>query len=77
MEAKMVDVTLHLGEDTVHEQREDLRDRLLQARGIMAADYHDEKPHLMVVEYNPDVISSGEILAIAKQGGLHAELIGL
>lgn len=77
MEAKMVDVTLHLDEDTGHEQREGLRDRLLQVGGVMAADYRDEKPHLMVVEYNPDVISSGEILAIAKEGGLHAELIGL
>ncbi len=77
METNMVDVTLHLDEDTSHDQREGLRDKLLEMRGVMAAVSHDEKPHLLVVEYDPDVVNSSEILATVKESGLHAELIGL
>jgi hypothetical protein len=45
--------------------------------GVMAAAYHDEKPHLIMIEYNPDVINSIEFVDAAKKQCLHAELIGL
>lgn len=77
MEKKMVDVTIHLDEDTSHANREDLRDALLAMGGVMAVDVHDEKPHLMMVEYDPDTISSEKLLGKVKDRGLHAELIGL
>jgi hypothetical protein len=77
METQMVDVTLHLDEETSHEDREKLRDALLNMNGVMAASYHDEKPHLVIIEYNPDIIKSDEFVKAAKANGLHAELIGL
>lgn len=77
METKMTDVTIHIDEDTTHEQRESLRNNLLIMKGIMAADYHDEKPHLMIVEYDPDTINSTEFVNIASKNGLHAQLVGL
>ncbi|MBD3609694.1 MAG: ATP-binding protein [Gammaproteobacteria bacterium] len=77
MSTQIVDVTLHIDEETSHEQRESLRDKLLQCNGVAAAAYHDEKPHLMVVEYNPESANSSDFLDIAKGLGLHAELIGL
>lgn len=77
MEIKMVDVTVHIDEETDHETRELMKDQLRGMEGVMAAITHDERPHLMVVEYDPDRINSAQILAQVKDAGVHAELIGL
>lgn len=68
-------VTLHIDEDTTHEERESFRDTLLGMKGVMAAAYHDEKPHLMVIVYDAGQIKSIEFVNAAKHAGLHAELI--
>ena len=39
--------------------------------------YHDEKPHLMIVEYDPVKNSSANLLKAIQTQGVHAELIGL
>jgi len=72
----MVDVTLHIDEDTTHDQREEFRDTLLALDGVMAAACHDEKPHLMLIEYDPETINSIEFVNAAKKSGFHAELAG-
>jgi hypothetical protein len=77
MNTKMVDILLHIGETTTHKDREALRDRMLAQQGVMAADYHDDKPHLMVIEYDPDVIDSVKFVDVAKQAGVHVSLVGL
>lgn len=77
MERKIVDIMLHIDENTSHNDRENLRDKLFKLDGVMAAAYHDEKPHLLVIEYDPDTIKSAEFINIAKDSGLHAELVGL
>ena len=58
MSDQMADVLMHIDENTTHEAREKLRDELLGIEGVLAASYHDEKPHLMVLAYDPDVVSS-------------------
>lgn len=77
MDIKLAEVTLHITEDTTHEQREAFRDSLLGMDGVLAAAYHDEKPHLLLVEYNPDKTKSIEFVTAAQGRGLHAQLIGL
>lgn len=77
MSNNLVDVTMHIDENTTHDDREQLRDKLLQKDGVAAAVYHDDKPHLMVIEYDPQVIKASEFGQIAQESGLHAELIGL
>jgi hypothetical protein len=76
MDNKLAEVTLHIDEDTSHDERESFRDVLLAMNGVMAASHHDEKPHLMLIEYNPDVIHSIEFVNAAKTHGLHAEMVG-
>lgn len=68
-------VTLHIDEGTTHDERENFRDALLGLNGVMAAAYHDEKPHLMVVVYDPALVKSIEFVNVAKSRGLHTELI--
>jgi hypothetical protein len=68
-------VTMHIDENTTHDNREVLRDALLNLNGVMAAAYHDERPHLMVVIYDPERVKSAEFVNAAKKQGLHAELV--
>lgn len=68
-------VTMHIDENTTHQEREDLRDALLGMTGVMAAAYHDDKPHLMVIVYDPGRVKSIDFVNAAKDRGLHAELI--
>ena len=77
MTIKMVDVTLHINEETNASDREAVRDRILAEDGVMAVDYHDDKPHLLIVEYNPDVINSKKFVDIVESFNMHAELVGL
>jgi len=77
MNPKMVDITLHINEQTSRADRDSIRDRILAQDGVMAADFHDDKPHLLIVEYNPDVVSSAKFLEIVEEFDMHAELVGL
>ena len=77
MSDQIADITMHIDENTTHEAREKLRDKLLSMDGVMASSYHDEKPHLMVIAYDPDVVNSSTFIETAEEQGLHAELIGL
>ncbi len=77
MSMEMVDVMLHIDENTTHDEREALRDRVLARDGVMAAAYHDNTPHLLVVEYDPDILNSQTILEAVERTGVHAELVGL
>ena len=77
MNTKLAEVTLHIDEGISHDERERFRDVLLAMDGVMAAAYHDEKPHLMLIEYNPDAVNSTRFVDAARKQNLHAELIGL
>ena len=77
MSNDMVDVMLHIDETLPHSARESLREKFLAHQGVLAAAYHDDQPHLMVIEYDPDVTASSEFIALATEQGVHAELIGL
>lgn len=76
MDTKLAEVTFLVDEGTSHDELEKFRDVLLAMGGVMAAAFHDEKPHLMLIEYNTDVINSIELVNAAKKHGLHAELTG-
>ncbi len=77
MSTTMLDVILHIDENTSHDEREDLRDVFLKKRGVMTADCRDATPHLMIVGFDPEDISTSDLLATAKRRGYHAELIAM
>jgi len=74
---KMVDVTLHIDEEKSHEERDDFCDTLLTISGVKTASYRDERPHLLIIEYDPDAIAPKEFVVAAKYCGYHSELIGM
>jgi hypothetical protein len=77
MEINMADVTLHVNETRSKADREQLEGMLRALDGVVSVANHDERPHLMVVEYNPDMTDSSSILTTARDSGIHAQLIGL
>lgn len=77
MDIQLADVTLHVKEGLDKAHREALETQLRGLEGIVSVHNPDDKPHLVVVEYNPDRLSSSAILKAVTSGGLHAELIGL
>ncbi len=77
MDIKLVDVTVHIQESLSKERRQGLEDKLRDLDGVVSVANHDDKPHLVLVEYNPDRASSSAILAAVKDTGVHAELVGL
>ena len=77
MSTTMLDITLHIDEETTHDEREDLRDAFLSKNGVMTADCRDERPHLMIVGYDPEDITAIELLATAQNRGYCAEMIAL
>ncbi|MDH5599791.1 MAG: ATP-binding protein [Gammaproteobacteria bacterium] len=77
MKHYMADITLHIDENTTHDEREEFKDNLLNLNGVIKADSSDKRPHLMIIGYDPTKINSAALLVAASQNGLHAELIGL
>ena len=73
----LVDVTIHIDELLPSSNVEQIRDILLSQSGVVAADCHEKTPHLLMVEYDPELADSGQLLASVVNQGVHAELIGL
>ena len=74
---KMVDVLVHIDEHLDQASHEDLDNTVRNLSGVFSVRMPADKPHLMLVEYNPDWTSSREILGSVTSKGWHAELAGL
>ncbi len=74
---KMVDVMVHIDEAIDHERRTQVADTVRAHKGVTAVAHHDEKPHLMIIEYDPDTTTSQELLKIVLDQGVHAQIIGM
>ena len=77
MSDKFVDVLIHIDEKTSEDKRESIRKTLLQTDGVEAAAYQNETPHLIMIEYDPNHVTSLKLLEKVKTHNVHAELVGL
>ena len=75
MATTMSDVMLHIDEETTHDERESLRDYFLERSGVLTADCRDTTPHLMIIGFDPEGISTSELLSSVQRKGYHAELV--
>jgi Glu-tRNA(Gln) amidotransferase subunit E-like FAD-binding protein len=74
---QIVDVTIHVDETIGHERRTEIADTVRAHKGVAGVAHHDEKPHLMIVEYDPAAVTAQALLKVVKDKGVHAELVGL
>ncbi|TNF39150.1 MAG: ATP-binding protein [Gammaproteobacteria bacterium] len=77
MDIPMIDVMLHIDETLNPVQQQILEKHMRNHTGVIGLGYHTDKPHLMIVEYNPDQTTPNRLLQVVAGHGLHAELIGL
>lgn len=72
----MADVVIHINESVDHDRRTEIADMIRNHKGVMGVAHHDEKPHLLIVEFNPDEVHAKELLQVALDQGVHAQLVG-
>ena len=76
MAAKISDVMLHIDENLQKWQRTMLEEHMRAQPGVIALGYHDDKPHLMMVGYDPYISHPSDFLRVVARHGFHAERIG-
>jgi divalent metal cation (Fe/Co/Zn/Cd) transporter len=77
MDVQLADITLHIDQNFEPELRAQIEDVVRAIDGVISFHNPNDRPHLNVVEYNPEKTSSAAILSAVTSQGVHAELIGL
>lgn len=77
MNTNLADVMIHIDETLDHTALETIRDVVIAQDGVGSASFHDDKPHSMIIMYDPRRINSHSLLETVQGKGVHAELIGL
>ena len=73
----MADVVIHINESVEHDRRVEIADAIRDQEGVMGVAHHDEKPHLLIVEYDPARVHAKDLLEVALDQGVHAQLVGM
>jgi hypothetical protein len=77
MNIQLADITVHIDQELAPEQRAQIESAVREIEGVVSFHNPSDRPHLNVIEYNPDKTSSAAILSAITHHGVHAELIGL
>jgi hypothetical protein len=77
MDIQLADVVVHIDQTLERERRAEIEEQLRAIDGVVSVRNPDDRPHLAIVEYNPDKTSSEVILSRVLTQGVHAELVGL
>ncbi|MCU7844198.1 MAG: ATP-binding protein [Candidatus Thiodiazotropha sp. (ex Monitilora ramsayi)] len=77
MNIDLADVTLHVDETLDSDGLAQLEDAFRSREGVVSVHVDERRPHLFVLEYNPELVNSRDLVKIPQFQGLHAELIGL
>jgi len=73
----MADVVIHVDETIDHDRRTQIADVVRDHGGVAVVAHHDDKPHLMIVEYDPQAVTAQALLQAVRDQGVDAELVGL
>jgi hypothetical protein len=76
MTTNISDVIVHIDETLPSNQLKTLEDHIFQIGGVMTACNQEDKPHCILVTYDPDRVKAHDILVKVRNEGVHAELVG-
>lgn len=71
------DVLVHIDEPLGHDEFQGLERVLRTDPGVISVSFHDDKPHLLVVQFDPQLTGTGRILQQVIDHGVHAQLVGM
>mgnify|MGYP003572238530 FL=1 len=77
MDIQLADVVVHIDQTLERERRSEIEEQLRAIDGVVSVHNPDDRPHLAIIEYNPDRTSSADILNTVTVQGVNAELVGL
>jgi len=77
MDIHLADVTLHVDQSLNQNEMGKLETAIRQKEGVVSVHINPQKNHLVLVQYNPEVVHSKEFMDILQHQGLKGELIGL
>ena len=58
-------------------QRAEIEHKLRAIDGVVSVSNHDARPHLSIIEYDPNKVASSALLDTVRRENVHAEMIGL
>jgi hypothetical protein len=73
---RLAEVVVHIDEDLADEQREILEQDLRTLRGILDLSFCRNRHHLMIVQYQPEMVSSTRLIEQVRRLAGRAQLIG-
>ncbi len=77
MNIDLADVTIHVDETLDPAGITKIDSALREKDGVVSVHVEENRPHLFVLEYNPQKVNSQDLLKVIEMQGLHAELVGL
>ena len=77
MNIQLADVTVHIDEALEADRRASIENTVRAIDGVVSFHNPNDRPHLYVIEYNPERTTSAAILSAVTGQGVHAKLIGM
>jgi hypothetical protein len=77
MDIDLADVTIHIDQALDAEGKTKLEQAFRGREGVVSVGINPDRPHLVVVEYNPKEINSRDLVDIPRFLGMRGELVGL
>lgn len=71
------EILIHFNEELSAEQQHELLLSLGNRENGIHAEHHAAKPHLMFVAYDPEELCPHDLVAMAEESGVHAQVIDL
>ena len=71
------EILMHINEELSAEQQHELLLSLGNRPNGIHAEHHATKPHLMFVAFDPEEVCPHDLVAMAAESGVHAQVIDL
>lgn len=77
MSEVLADVMIHIRNTLQKTALEEIQQILMSLDGVASAKCNPDKPHLIMIEYDSDIVNSFSLLEAVKAQGYSAGLVGL
>lgn len=74
---ELVDFLINVQPELPADQRSSLESEINKVDGVVSACFSPGHPHMLEITYNPDVVTSSDVLARVGKRGIAANKIGL
>lgn len=71
------EILMHIDEEMTAEQQREFLLNFGNRPGTLEAHMHSERSHFMFVAYDPEELCPHDLVAIAQESGVHAQLIDM